>query len=274
MNEKKLYPRELSRGPDLLRPGSSTGRYGQGRWAFIVTKYPNHDGQRFHKEPAGTGHEEMITRPEILQGLFGPELDKVLPAIRSSKEEYEYKNGRYEPTGRTTDNWDYWAIREKSMETSLYGRYGTVRDMPVVMLWQAVPGWETMLKIAVKELQIPDEAVLVIGTEERGTVGESSGVKDDPKERERMKLLAQYHTAIGANKMALKKMLGLDKRTAPPYPDTSKMTQDQIDEYPWTRQHWRDKAKEAGIPGVFDYGEANLAGFKKWLTRCHYPQMG
>ena len=93
MTEEKTYKigaGALSRGPDLLRPGSSTAKYGQGRYAFLVTKYPNSQGVQFHKAGAATGHESLITKPEIIEGLFGPNLDKVLPDIRVTTDEYVY----------------------------------------------------------------------------------------------------------------------------------------------------------------------------------------
>lgn len=286
MSEPFLYPKELTRGPDLLRPGSSTGVYGSGQWAFIVTKYRNGKGQRFHKAPAGTGHERMICDHDVVEGLFGPDLDAIMPQIASSNEEYEYKDGSYQPSGRMRHDWDHWQIRERSMGSSLYGRYGTVRGRPVVMLWQAVPDWKVMLTIAQDHLKFNDEAVLCVGTEEVGTVGESAGVKDDPQEQARIKLMTQYHTATGPAKEALKKALGLDNYAARPYPDTSKMSQDQIAQFPWTRDHWRQKARQVGVPGVFDYNETScghrderlakhdygegFTGFKKWMSGQYF----
>src|SRR4051794_4509524 len=68
---------ELSRGPDVLRPGTATGHLGDGKIAFIFAAFPDDAGQRLFTIPASVGHEQMITRPEILKAMFGPRLAEV-----------------------------------------------------------------------------------------------------------------------------------------------------------------------------------------------------
>ena len=55
------------------------------------------------------------------------------------------------------------------------------------------------------------------------------------------------------------------------YPDVSKMSPEEIQEYPWKRQHWRQKAKEEGLPDPFDYGESTdhdkKKGFSQWMKK-------
>lgn len=171
MPERFLTPLELSRGPDLLRPGSSTGHLGSGRVAFIYTRYADDQGRRFFAEPATTGHESMITQPNVMQALFGPDLPAVLAEVS------------YAQDGKT--RLDHLEIRGRSRDFNLYGRYGTVRGRPVLMLWSRSEGWEDMALKVVALLNVPGDAILAVGTEEVGTVkdlteGTASG-EDRPR---------------------------------------------------------------------------------------------
>lgn len=267
----------LSRGPDLLRPGSSTGRYGNGEYAFIVTKYPNAEGVQFHKAGAGTGHEHLITKPEILQGLFGPDLEKVLPEIKYDSDEYiSNPDGYgYVPSGKKKTNWDHMEIRMRTKDSSVYGRYGRVKGRPVLMIWQHTDeDFDKLLMVAVKELGVPDDAVLTIGISEVGTLGDylaDHGLKKKALSADNQAgadMALRYHTATGAFKQYLAQGLKL-KKEFPPYPDTSKMSPDEIAAYPWKRDHWRQAARKHGVPGVMDYGEGIMKpklSFREWLT--------
>lgn len=156
MSKRFLTPLELSRGPDLLRPGSSTGHLGSGRVAFIYTRYADGQGRRFFAEPATTGHESMITQPDVLQALFGPDLPVVLAEVS------------YTQDGKTF--LDHIEIRGRSRDSNLFGRYGTVRGRPVLMIWSRSQGWEDMALQVIALLNVPGEAILAVGTEEIGTV--------------------------------------------------------------------------------------------------------
>lgn len=170
MSEPFLTPAELSRGPDLLRPGSSTAHLGNGQTAFIYTKSEDPNGKRFFTAPASTGHEFMICEYNVLQALFGPDLDKIMDAISSCQDEYEQQGIKYVPTGNKKTYYDHGEIRRRSKDTNLYGRYGTVRGRSVLMLWHRNEGWEDMLDEVIKQLHVPNDSILTVGTEEIGTV--------------------------------------------------------------------------------------------------------
>jgi hypothetical protein len=169
MNNNYLTPIEINKGPDILRPGSCTSRYGSGRFAFIYTRYADDDGRQLFVEPASTGHEVMITRPNVLKALFGPDLDKVLAEVTSYRDENDI-NGQ--PTGQKRSFLDHIEIRLRSRDTNLFGRYGTVRGRQVLMLWGRNEGWEQMLIEVVRALEVPNNAILTAGTSELGEVGQ------------------------------------------------------------------------------------------------------
>lgn len=171
MSNLFLTPVELGRGPDLLRPGSSTGHLGNGKFAFIVTRFLDEEGRSIFVEPASTGHEHMIIRPNVLKALFGPDLDAVLAEVTSEQGEYEYRDGNYQPTCRKRTVLDHVEIRRRSRDNNVYGRYGTVRGRPVLMLWLACDGWQELVLRIIEALRVPEDAVLTIGTQEVGVVG-------------------------------------------------------------------------------------------------------
>ena len=90
---------------------------------------------------------------------------------------------------------------------------------------------------------------------------------DDKKQRALD--LIRYHAATGAEKEALKQKL-FSGESGIEYPDVSKMSPEEIQDYPWKRQHWRMKAKQLGMKDPFDYGEnshnkQDMKGFVQWL---------
>lgn len=169
MNKNFLTQIEISKGPDILRPGSSTSKYGYGRFAFIYTQYTDDEGRQLFVEPASTGHEVMITRPNVLKALFGPDLDKILAEVTCYQDENDSEG---QPTGRMSSFLDHIEIRCRSRDTNLYGRYGTVRGRQVLMLWGRNEGWERMLIEVVRALEVPNNAILTVGTSEVGEVGQ------------------------------------------------------------------------------------------------------
>jgi hypothetical protein len=156
MSKTFLTELELSRGPDLLRPGTATGHLGSGRVAFISTRFKNAEGQDFFAESASVGHESMITRPEILMALFGEQLPDIRPELNIVVDE--------------TEHWDHIEIRRRGREASLFGRYGSVRGHDVLMLWNPCEGWFDLARRAIERLSVPLTAVLTMGRDELGTV--------------------------------------------------------------------------------------------------------
>jgi hypothetical protein len=79
-----LTPAEFHRGPDLLRPGSLTGRrVDPAAVAFIFTLHPyageepdlrvSPADRRLIFWPAGMGHEQVAGREPVLRAMFGPD---------------------------------------------------------------------------------------------------------------------------------------------------------------------------------------------------------
>ena len=275
-----LPPIALGRGPDVLRPSSVNARYGRGQTAFFFTRYPDDNGKRLHAFSAGEGHERHITDPEILQGFFGPNLEKITPDITYTRtiysDERDPDSGGYKELG-TEKSIDHWKVRELAMKDNLIGRYGHVGGKEALMLWSIPPegGWD-LLNDLIDELHVGKDARIVNVGSELGPVWKFKEKYNEAKaskkalapadqDMERIRMLSQYHRATGAEKEALKKQYGFGQGKLS-YPDTSKMSPEEIETYPWKRGHWRMKARQAGLPDPFDYGEATtLRGFARWL---------
>lgn len=252
---------ELSYGPDLLRPASRQSSRleranARGVSAFIYTKY-GYQGQHLFVEPAEIGHEHISTRPEVIQAMFGPELASIQSKISYDRPTYSDEPDPvtriHKQTGSVKD-YDQWEVRRHALTQNLFGRYGYVRNQPVIMLWNSPENWQQMLSATIAQLKVAPETTIVSGGQVIGTAAQfnQDHVADD-KEKERMQLLAQYHTAIGDKKAGLKKQLGLDKIDTTP--NNNK------------RPHWRRAGRQAGLD-LFSYGEATLSlPFAAWLTQ-------
>jgi hypothetical protein len=152
-------PQQISRGPDEIRgqPGSL---------AFIYTRYPDPDGNRWFVQPGYVGHEQMTNTPAMLQALFGPEAEVVYRQVVTISEVYTHDvRGHHAPSGETREVWDWYTIRRLAKRENLFGRSGVLCGRRVVMLWGDPPGWEAMLVEVLGQLGIgPDsEAVVVVG---------------------------------------------------------------------------------------------------------------
>lgn len=263
MASKKIPEIALQKGPDLFFPGSRTQQThrGMGLQTFIYTKYPDNQNNHLFVAPAGTSHISLIKdNPEVLKALFGDKLDQVMPEIT------EKINGKLEL--------DVYAVRSKSIDDNIYGRTGYYGNHKVVMFWY-VSDWSLAIK-ALNALNANDTDIVTVSDKELGTVasvkklhGSKAVVEKKADEKKQRALdLIKYHTATGAEKEALKQKL-FSGDSALKYPDTSKMSPEQIEKYPWKRQHWRQKAKKEGLPDPFDYGESNqeMKGFSQWLEQ-------
>jgi hypothetical protein len=274
--QELIPPQALLRGPDVLRPGSANARHGSGRQAFFYTKYPNDDGKRLHVFDASSGHEKFITDPEILQGFFGPELEKIKPSISYTQSIYGDRDpvtGSIPEIGKKL-SYDHWEVRRLAMKDNLIGRLGYIKNHEVLMLWgiPQVDGWQ-MLREVIDLLQVSNDARICNGSQELGPVWKFKEIFDglgDSKKKltvnqdmDRITALARYHVATGDEKIALQKKYKFGQSGGIPYPDTSKMTPDEIANYPWQRNHWRTKIKAAGLPDPFKIGES--LSFSEWL---------
>ena len=149
--------RQIALGPDEIR--------GQvGSLAFIFTKYPNPEGNRWFVQPGYVGHEQMTNTHGMLQALFGPKAGEVAEQVVTLGEEYAKDGqGQYFPTGKKREIWDWRTIRLLAKRENLFGRSGTLAGHRVVMLWGDPPGWGAMLVEVLGHLGVvPGSGVIVV----------------------------------------------------------------------------------------------------------------
>src|SRR4051794_39696277 len=131
--------RQIARGPDEIR-----GQVGSS--AFIYTRYPDPEGNRWFVRPGYVGHEEMTNTHGMLRAFFGPKAGEVAEQVVSMGEVYSMGGlGHFAPTGEKKEVWDWRTIRLLARRENLFGRSGMLGGRQVVMLWGAPPGWEEML---------------------------------------------------------------------------------------------------------------------------------
>jgi hypothetical protein len=151
-------PRQIALGPDEIR--------GQvGSLAFIYTRYPEPDGNRWFVRPGYVGHEQMTNTRGMLQAFFGPKAGEVAEQVVSMGEVYSKDSrGQYASTGATREVWDWRTIRLLAKRESLFGRTGTLCGRQVVMLWGDPPGWIVMLVEVLGHLgiEVEDEVIVVV----------------------------------------------------------------------------------------------------------------
>jgi len=175
MGNSPLRGADLSRGPDLLRPGSRTCRGPvQPRHAFVYTKYPGLDGDRLVLRPASVGHEYILPEPDVLPALFGPDHRSVTAPARYMRVLYGDRDpilGTFTELGHVED-YDPFELRKLALAENMLGRFGYFRGVPVVMLWNQPPGWEDMLAAVIDKLGVPDDGVVTAGCSVLGTVAD------------------------------------------------------------------------------------------------------
>jgi hypothetical protein len=148
--------RQITRGPDEIR-GSV------GSFAFIYTKYPDPDGNRWFVQPGYVGHEQMTNTHGMLQALFGPKAEEVAEQIVSIGDVYSMdERGYYTATGEVNEVWDWRTIRLLAKKENLFGRSGILYGRPVVMLWGDPPGWEAMLVVVLGHLGVEREGETIV----------------------------------------------------------------------------------------------------------------
>jgi hypothetical protein len=173
-------------------------------------------------------------------------------------------------------DWSWESVRKLSRSKALYGRSGKIEQREVIMLWMSFPGWENLLTDMLQELKVPadSEMVVTVGVSSqfmaRDFVSQKKSIltqvdANSRRDDGRLQALLRYHVATGAEKERLAKELGLGKYGPQPDVPSSSMTDDEKAQYPWKRKDWRQRALQAGIPGVFDYGES-IISFKQFLA--------
>ena len=71
-----FQPRQIALGPDEIR--------GQvGSHAFIYTRYPDPEGNRWFVQPGYVGHEQMTNTHGMLRAFFGPSAGEVAEQVVS-----------------------------------------------------------------------------------------------------------------------------------------------------------------------------------------------
>jgi hypothetical protein len=305
---------QMARGPDLFRGNPSTE-------AFVYTKHPDKDGNRYFSRPGNVGHEAFITEPEIVEAIFGPELDQPSPEVQRLKQELEglsphhYKRAEYEKkkdmtirdelthekivwkkdadgklvqpleAESTTKEYSWADVRAWGKERALFGRKGKGSfdngQQDVIMLWPWTgpkDGWVPLLVDMLHELNVSPDAVVTMGISNQFSAGDflkkkidTQSVADNAvRDRDKIELLRQFHTATGANKEALKQLLGFKGNSGDVYPDVDSMSDDEISKFPWHGRHWQTKMQRTGMLAPAQkwwsmYGDSTDMGFSQYL---------
>ena len=170
-----LTQAEFHRGPDLLRPGTLTGKNVDPRAiAFIYTLHP-YDGNEQDIQvspedrhliswPAAMGHEQVAHRESVLQALFEPDFREATKIAVYEQEIYEKDDqGNFVVVG-TRLAYDSTELRRLAIEKNLFGRYGRVRSVACLMQWNRCENWEMMLDKLLSLLDVPDDGLVTQGS--------------------------------------------------------------------------------------------------------------
>jgi hypothetical protein len=155
-----LTPAEFFRGPDLLRPGALPGKHvDPSAVALIYTLQPyegdeadvraSPEDRRLIFWPAAMGHEMVADREPVLRAMFGPD-------FREATRIAAYQHG-----------YDSVELRRLAVQKNLFGRYGRVRGVPCLMLWNRCEGWESLLDRLLALLGVPDDGLVTMGNTEQ-----------------------------------------------------------------------------------------------------------
>ena len=164
---------DLSRGPDLLRPGSRTCRGPVvPLFAFVYARYAGPGGDRLILRPATVGHEHILPEPGVLVALFGPGHLAITAPARYARTVYGDRDpatGTFPAVGSVED-YDPFELRRLALAENLLGRYGHYAGVPLLMIWNQPPCWGAMLEAVIAGLAVPDGGVVTAGSAVLGTV--------------------------------------------------------------------------------------------------------
>jgi hypothetical protein len=186
-----LTTAEFHKGPDLLRPGTLTGKnVDPSAIAFIHTAFPFSGNEidirvsaadsHFIFWPAVMGHEKAIDRESVLPALFGPYFRGAINDAAYEREVYELDE---HGTPRTSAEgelivigkrvaYDAVELRRLAIKTNLFGRHGDVRGVRCLMLWNDCEGWGEKVERLLRLLDVPDEGLVTLRNTEQWWVKE------------------------------------------------------------------------------------------------------
>ena len=181
-----LTPIEFRRGPDLLGPGTLTGKnVDPAAVAFIYSLFPyegeesdirvSPEDRRFIYWPAPMGHEMVADREPVLLAMFGPDFRDATKNAAYEQEIYEAAaNGEFVVIGKKLA-YDSVELRCLANQNNLFGRYGCVRDVPCLMLWNQCEAWEAMLDKLLVLVDVPNDVLITKGNSEQWWVRDWKG---------------------------------------------------------------------------------------------------
>ena len=183
-----LTTAEFHRGPDLLRPGTLTGKnVDSAAIAFIYTLHPfkgkepdvrvSPKDKHFISWPAPMGHEKVADRERVLRAMFGPDFREATKDAANVQEIYDkgaQDKGELVVIG-TKLAYDSLELRRLAVERNLFGRYGRVRGVSCLMLWNQCERWEAMLEKLLVLLDVPDDGLITLGNSEQWWVQDWRG---------------------------------------------------------------------------------------------------
>ena len=185
---KFLTSAEFHKGPDLLRPGTLTGKnVDAGAVAFIYMLHPfkgkepdikvSSKDRHFIFWPAAMGHEKVADRERVLRAMFGPD-------FREATKDAAYEREIYDPAAQAKGElvvigkqlaYDSLELRRLAVQKNLFGRHGRVRGVACLMLWNQCEGWEAMLAKLLVLLDVPDDGLITQGNCEQWWVRDWKG---------------------------------------------------------------------------------------------------
>ena len=117
------------------------------------------------------GHEMVADREPVLQALFGPGFRNATATAAYERAIYESnENGNIEDEliviGKMLA-YDAVELRRLATKQNLFGRFGEVRAVPCLMLWNQCERWLEMLYKLLILLDVPDEALITLGSTEQ-----------------------------------------------------------------------------------------------------------
>jgi hypothetical protein len=168
--EHKSIPATLLvKGPDAIR--------GSG-YAFIYTKYPDPEGNRWFIQPGYIGHESMTNTKEMLIAMFGGEAPEVAAEVITVRDVYDGPKA----SGKTREEYDYVEIRRLAKRENIFGRCGELGGRNVVMLWGAPENWQAMLVDVLRLLKSTPDTVVTVGSTNQFLAGDFLSQSDEPRE--------------------------------------------------------------------------------------------